>query len=128
MNCEKIWEQIIEASKKAYADAEANLPEFEIVETDIFGNRISDRSYKMQGLCGFAWVKIKPARGKMVSWLKKNNIGKTDSYAGGYMLWVGGDIPAGSTQAIQTKEAIASAAVKILQENGIRAWKESRLD
>ena len=38
------------------------------------------------GVCGFADVRIKPARGKFVSFLKKNDIGYTCTYRGGYTI------------------------------------------
>ena len=38
------------------------------------------------GVCGFATVIVKPARGKFVKYLKDNDIGRKDSYYGGYTL------------------------------------------
>ena len=46
-----------------------------------------DTYYVADGMCGFAWINIKPARGKFVTWLKKAGIGRTDSYYGGYTVW-----------------------------------------
>lgn len=128
MDCELIWKTVQEEIKKAVADAERNLPEYEIYDADIFGNRVSPTGHTLRGLCGFAWVRIIPARGKMVSWLKKNGIGRTDTYKGGYMLWAGTDLFVGGTQSVDIKYAAARAACKILNENGIRAYPESRLD
>ena len=46
--------------------------------------------YVADGMCGFAWINIKPTRGKFVKFLKDNNIseGKT-SYYGGYTDYLG---------------------------------------
>ena len=42
-----------------------------------------DTYYVSDGVCGFAWVNIKPARGGFVKFLKDNKIGRKDSYYGG---------------------------------------------
>ena len=47
-----------------------------------------DTYYVSDGLCGFAWINIKPARGKFVTWLKGADIGRKDNYYGGYTIWV----------------------------------------
>ena len=50
--------------------------------TTPLGNDIDyekDVHYVSDGACGFAWVNIKPARGKFVKFLKDNNIGRKDS-------------------------------------------------
>lgn len=43
-----------------------------------------------QGVCGFAWVYIRPGNCKLANWLKKTypNDWKTDSYSGGCKYWV----------------------------------------
>ena len=79
--------------------------------------------YVADGVCGFAWVNIKPARGKFVTWMKKNNIGRTDSYYGGYTVWV-----SGFGQSVTRKENYARAFAKVLGDNGITAYNMSRLD
>lgn len=79
--------------------------------------------YVSEGMCGFAWVRIKPARGKFVSWLKKNGIGRSDSYGGGYVIWI-----SGFGQSYERKLACAEAMAKVMEENGINAYAESRLD
>jgi hypothetical protein len=82
------------------------------------------RQYHVEdGICGFAWVKINPARGKFVNWLKKNKIGKTDAFEGGYMIWI-----SDYNQSMQKKEAYACVFSKVLSDNGIRAYAMSRMD
>lgn len=75
------------------------------------------------GVCGFAWINIKPARGKLVSWLKAMNIGRTDSYYGGYTIWVGD-----YGQSMTKKESYARAFASVLNGHGIKAYPMSRMD
>ncbi len=71
-----------------------------------------DTYYVADGLCGFAWINIKPARGKFVNWLKKAGIGRTDSYYGGYTVWV-----SEFGQSVTRKENYARAFAKVLGDN-----------
>ena len=41
-----------------------------------------------QGICGFAWVDIKPANCKFANWLKKNEKGSYSSYDRSVKIWV----------------------------------------
>ena len=75
--------------------------------------------------CGFAWVTIKPARGPWVNLLKDLDIGKTDSYAGGYMIWAS---QWSHCQNVDAKEAAARAYVEVLRKYGVTATVGSRLD
>ena len=79
--------------------------------------------YVADGVCGFAWVNIKPARGKFVTWLKKADIGRKDNYYGGYTIWV-----SEFGQSVTRKENYARAFAKVLGDNGITAYNMSRLD
>ena len=82
-----------------------------------------DTYYVSDGVCGFAWVNIKPARGKFVKFLKDNNIGRKDSYYGGYTIWV-----SGFGQSLARKESYARAFADVLTTNGIKAYAMSRMD
>ena len=79
--------------------------------------------YVADGVCGFAWINIKPARGKFVKYLKDNDIGRKDSYYGGYTIWV-----SGFGQSMTRKENYARAFVKVLEENGLKAYAMGRMD
>ena len=79
--------------------------------------------YVADGVCGFAWINIKPARGKFVKYLKDNDIGRKDSYYGGYTIWV-----SGFGQSLDRKSAYARAFAKVLNENGLKAYAMSRMD
>ena len=79
--------------------------------------------YVSDGVCGFAWINIKPARGKFVKYLKDNDIGRKDSYYGGYTIWV-----SGFGQSLDRKSAYARAFAEVLNENGLTAYAMSRMD
>jgi hypothetical protein len=74
--------------------------------------------------CGFAWVVIKPARGKFVSFLKEKGIGYK-SESGGWRIWNPSEHP---TQSMEAKMRGAMAFVQVLKENGINAIAECRMD
>ena len=75
--------------------------------------------------CGFAWVKIRPARGRLVSALKEQQIGRTNEFEGGYDVWNPSN---NSTQAMYAKEAGALAFAKVLREDGIKCSTHTRVD
>ena len=74
------------------------------------------------GVCGFAGVVIKPARGKFVSYLKSLGMGHKHYYGGYY-------VPVREFgQSLARKEAYAEAYAKILSEEGMRCYVDSRMD
>jgi hypothetical protein len=75
------------------------------------------------GVCGFAWVNIKPARGKFVTWLKAQGIGRLDGYQGGWTIWIGD-----YGQSMERKHAHAVAVVEVLRKYGINADAYARMD
>ena len=74
------------------------------------------------GVCGFAGVVIKPARGKFVSFLKSNDLGWKHYYGGFYMTC------REFGQSLARKEAYCEAFVKVLGEAGMRCYVDSRMD
>ena len=90
-----------------------------------FGSDIdySKKTYFVEGgACGFAGVVIKPARGKFVSYLKSIGIGYKHYYGGYY-------VPVREFgQSLARKEAYAEAYAKILSEEGMRCYVDSRMD
>lgn len=75
--------------------------------------------------CGFAWVNIKPARGKLITLLKNMKIGRTDAYYGGYSIWN----PSGhNSQHMYTLEAGAKAFAKVLNDAGFKVSVCTRMD
>lgn len=91
----------------------------------VFGNDIdySKPTYYVEdGVCGFAWVTVKPANSKFAKWLKQSGLGRNGTY-GGVSMWI-----RDYNQSLQKKEAYASAFARVLNENGINAYSESRMD
>lgn len=74
--------------------------------------------------CGFAWVKIRPARGRWVNALKELRIGD-NAYDGGYMIY---DPSNNVTQWMDAKEEGARAFANVLKEHGVNATVETRID
>ena len=75
--------------------------------------------------CGFAWVTIRPARGPWVNLMKEIGLGKTDSYAGGFMIWN----PSGHhCQNVDAKEKGARAFAAVLAKYGVTCSVGSRWD
>lgn len=77
------------------------------------------------GVCGFAWVNVKPGNCKFANWLKKSGNGRRDSYYGGVTVWV-----SAFNQSMQKKEAYARAFAKVVGESGEvkSAYASSRMD
>ena len=93
--------------------------------TETFGSEIdySKKTYFVEGgVCGFAGVVIKPARGKFVSYLKSIGIGNKHYY-GGYYVSV-----REFGQSLARKEAYAEAYAKVLGEEGMSCYVDSRMD
>jgi hypothetical protein len=76
----------------------------------------------MGGVCGFAWINIKPATNPFVKFLKSMDIGHK-SYYGGYDWWI-----SEFGQSMEKKEAFAQAAAKVLNSYGIKCYATSRMD
>ena len=120
MDYAAIWNEANEAGAKALAEY-----------TEKYGY---DR-----GSCGFAWITIRPARGKFVSWCKNQNDehSKTQKYpntpfgdngwSGGWVLWAPGS-KGYSGQSVNAIESAAQGFAKVLEQHGIKADVGSRLD
>src|SRR3990172_12033858 len=89
MDAKQIWEEGLKAGEEAGENA-IPTPMTVGSSKSLFGNDIdySKPTYHVsEGVCGFAWVTITPARGKMVQYLKSINEGGK-GYYGGYQIWV----------------------------------------
>jgi len=124
-----------EAQIAAHNAAKACVPRPMIVgtPTTLLGNDIDpnkDVYYVAGGVCGFAGVKIRPARGALVAWLKKHQIGYRDDYAGGYYVSAQAfyRAPGALVQSYEINVAIAGAAAEVFRKYGIDAYVEARLD
>lgn len=124
MDMQAIWNEVAEAATKAANDC---VPQpMGVYSADIFGKQTGPVSIVDEGLCGFAWVRIKPARGAFIKFLKDNEIGVT-SCMGGYMISMSLFT---HSQSFERKEAAARAAVSVLKKYQVadKIWVESRLD
>ena len=118
----------LEADKEGMARASECVPTPMVVgsPTTPLGSDIDyDKKtyYVADGVCGFAWINIKPARGKLVAWLKSKGIGRKDDYYGGYTIWV-----KGYGQSLAKKEAYARGFVSVLDKYGFKSYAMSRMD
>ena len=75
------------------------------------------------GVCGFASIIIKPARGKFVTYLKRHDLGRTGSGTGCW-IWCHE-----FNQSLTRKTAYCSAFADVLIEAGIKGVRiDSRMD
>lgn len=74
------------------------------------------------GMCGFAYVKIRPANGPFVKWLKTRNVGYK-AYGGGWEVSIHD-----YGQSWERKRAHARAMATVLRDAGINATSYDRLD
>lgn len=76
----------------------------------------------MDGVCGFAWVTIRPGTCSFAHWAKKN-LGARKAYYGGVEIWI-----SEYGQSYERKYAYAHAFAEVLQEAGVKAYAGGRLD
>lgn len=76
-----------------------------------------------EGVCGFAWVTIRPGNSSFAKWLVKNKLARA-AYGGGVQIWI-----SAFNQSMQRKEACAAAMAEMFRnELGINAYAGSRMD
>lgn len=116
-----------EADRAGVAAAAAKVPEPMLVYESV---GLTDTPLKggkqwliEDGVCGFAWVNIKPARGGFVAYLKSQGIGRHDSYEGGWTIWVHE-----YGQSMERKHAYAAAFSEVLKKYGINSGAYARMD
>lgn len=119
----EIYELAVNAATEAMQNATPT-PMGVYQANPLTGEQIGPTQVVDEGACGFAYVIIRPARGKLVTWLKKNDIGYK-GYQGGW--WISMSAYTGS-QSVERKEAGARAFAQVLKDNGLTAYTESRLD
>ena len=80
--------------------------------------------------CGFSHVKIRPAKGNFVKFLKKVGIGDK-GYNGGWNINyhdIMDDHPLSCTQSLDLREACTDAFAHVLQKYGMDAYSIGRAD
>lgn len=78
-----------------------------------------------EGVCGTAWVNIKPGGSRFARWLVKEGYGRSDSYRGGVSLSLFRVCGDRMSQSLTRWEAAARAVAEVLREAGINAHPES---
>ena len=114
MNLNRIVEDAIAAGRRAH---EAEIPTPMTVVDGAKTYHVSE------GLCGFAWVKVYGVRSNSKIGKALQVHGFKKSSTGGLQYRV-----STMTQSVARKEAFASAMAKVLNDNGIKACADSRLD
>jgi hypothetical protein len=123
-NWQELWDRAYAAG---IAAAEATNPTPMVVSQH--ANPLDDSSpvtrqyFVPQGACGFAWIIIRPGNSKFANWIKKNHLGRPDSYYGGVNIWIGEH-----SQSHAKKYAHACAMAKVFNDAGIKATPYERLD
>lgn len=84
--------------------------------------RVEGYGIEMEGLCGYAWVRIRDARRGFARWLIANGHAH-QHYRSGAQVFA--DV---SSQSVDRARACATAFAAVLQHNGIECEVESRLD
>lgn len=78
------------------------------------------------GVCGFAWIVIKPATSSFARWCARENIGR-NNYGGGWAI-PSHRLVSNEGQSYERKTAAMRAAVQVLRNAGINCRVDSRLD
>lgn len=128
---EAVWKEATAAAVSAH-DACIPTPMIVGQARELFGNEIipGTEEFVADGVCGFAWIRIKPARGPLVKWLKNQGKGDKGVYGGWTLSPYDFNPNLGRTQSMQRKEAAMTAACKVLRTYypESKIWVESRLD
>jgi hypothetical protein len=126
---EKIWAEATEAGRKAVAACTPRPMVVSEVGLDDKPYPGSKSYFVEDGVCGFAWVMVRPATTAFAKWLK--TLPRTGEYLEprydgclkGISIWI-----IVGNQSMQKKEAYAEAMAKVLEAHGFRASAGSRLD
>lgn len=121
--CSALWEATHAAGHKA-ALAAIPVPLVVVAQTGPSGTGpISEKWVSPEGMCGFAWINIKPANSSLAKWLLAVGRATVDSYHGGVTIWIGQ-----YGQSWKRKAEYARAAAALLKAHGVRAVAMDRLD
>lgn len=116
-----------EAEAAGIAAGEAAAPRPMIVyEADVLTGRAKPDGqawHVPEGVCGFAWVNIRPGTSSFARWLKAAGHARRDSYYGGVTIWIGAH-----GQSYERKMAHARAMAAVFAAAGIEARASGRLD
>ncbi len=122
------WQSLYDAAHKAGMEAVSKLNVVPMVVQQ-HANPLDDASpveksyFVADGVCGFAWVQVKPGNSPFAKWLKEKGLASADSYAGGVCIWV-----SAFNQSMQRKATYAYAFSGVLKQAGINSYASSRMD
>ena len=75
------------------------------------------------GVCGFAWVAVRPRNSAFAKWLVANDKGRSSEYDRAILVWV-----REFGQSLERKSRYAGAFANVLSAEGIKARAGSRID
>ena len=117
----------LRADAAGRAAADATRPRAMIVEqhADVTDDSspVSQSWYVPDGVCGFAWVSVRPGTSAFARWLVRHGVGTADRYAGGVTVWI-----RDYRQSYELKSAHAHAMAEVLRAAGFKATAHDRLD
>lgn len=111
---QEIWNEANENGKRKVEET--------FVQHVVAQDRLTGRKYPPFPICGFAWVKIKPATTKFARWLKSNGLARTSSM-GGMDIWI-----SDYNQSYDKKLAHAKGMAEVFDKHGIKCYADGRLD
>ena len=76
----------------------------------------------LDGVCGFAWINIRPGGSRFARFLKRNDFASA-AYGGGISVWVHE-----FGQSMTRKAAYAREFAHVIAARGVRAYAGSRMD
>lgn len=94
-----------------------------VQEIGVYGDVLKTYEPVMDGVCGFAWIKVRPGNSPFARYLKAVGLTSGRAYDGGVDIWV-----RDFNQSYEKKMAYAAAYASILQQAGINAYATGRLD
>jgi len=121
---ESIWQEATKAGDDALAKC---TPTPMIVQQH--SNPLNDNSsvekewFVEDGVCGFAWIVVRPGNCSFANFLKEKDYARKDSYYGGVSIWV-----TVGNQSMQKKETWGRAFAEVLRKYDIDARMMSRMD
>ena len=122
--CAELFAQADAAGKRA-ADACVPVPMTVIERANPFDDTsaiVREYAPVNDGVCGFAWVTVRPGTSSFARYLTRAHGARKDYY-GGTAYWV-----SAYNQSMERKYAYARAFADVLSASGINAYPNSRMD
>ena len=125
MDFAKLYEKAHQAGLAA-GNAAQPVPMVVGTPTTLFGHDIDYTKktyYVSDGVCGFAWVAVRPRNAPFAKWLVANDKGRSSEYDRAILVWV-----REFGQSLERKCQYAAAFAAVIAEAGIRCHADSRID